>query len=414
MCVSNNYSILSKYGIQFQIYPFFEQTMIQRQAEKRLKYLAKKFRAVVVVGPRQSGKTTLCKHVFSGKPYVSLENPDILEFATSDPRGFLGQFPKGAVLDEIQKAPHLSSYLQQILDETSKNGLFILIGSNNLLMQEAMTQSLAGRVAYLHLLPLSLRELESDNKLKAAYAWHIVHGGYPEPVVKRIKPRDWYANYISTYLERDVRQIKNISNLAAFTKFLRLCAGRVGQTLNMAAFSNDCGIDQKTVAAWLGVLQSSYVVYLLEPHFANFNKQITKSPKLYFYDTGVVCSLLGITDAKQIPTHSAKGALFENLILGELLKERMNTGLADNLAYWRDKTGHEVDIVLDAPEGITAIELKAGETLASDFFKGLEYFAALHETPPKKLLIYGGSEVQMRSDGVRVQSWRSVVSLSVA
>jgi predicted AAA+ superfamily ATPase len=381
------------------------QIMIKRTAEARLLKLAKTFRSVAVTGPRQSGKTTLCRMLFPQKPYVSLENPDTLEFASTDPRAFLAQFKNGAILDEVQRAPHLFSYLQQILDETKKKGLFILTGSNNFLMQENITQSLSGRIAYLQLLPLSLSELKENKKLKAEYGWHILQGGYPEVVAKKINPHDWYTGYVSTYVERDVRQLKNVSNLALFIKLLRLLAGRTGQILNLTSISNDCGIDQKTVAAWLSVLQSSYIVYLLKPYHNNFNKRIIKSPKLYFYDTGVVCSLLGITQAKQIAVHANKGPLFENMIVSELLKQRFNTGATDNLYYWRDKTGNEVDALIDNAGKLTAIELKAGETISSDFFKGLDYFSSLNTKPVRQLLIYGGKQEQKRSNGTIVKPW---------
>lgn len=383
--------------------------MIHRTVTARLIKLAKTFRSVAVVGPRQSGKTTLCKTVFPGKPYVSLENPDVLEFANNDPRGFLGQFKNGAILDEIQRAPQLFSYLQQILDETKKRGLFILTGSNNFLLQENITQTLSGRIAYVQLLSLSLKELQDAKKIQINYAWHILHGGYPEVISKKINPAEWYAGYINTYIERDVRQLKNISNLSQFGKLLRLCAGRTGQILNLTSLSNDCGIDQKTVAAWLSILQSSYIIYLLRPYYGNFNKRIIKAPKLYFFDTGVACSLLGITDVKQIFSHTAKGPLFENMIISELLKERFNKGAADNLYYWRDKTGHEVDILLDKAGKLTAMELKAGATLNEDFFKGIEYFSSLNTTPPEKILVYGGKEIQKRSSGISVKPWNKAV-----
>ena len=383
--------------------------MIQRTAAIKLLKLSKAFRSVAVVGPRQSGKTTLCKTVFPGKPYISLENPDTLEFANNDPRGFLGQFKTGAILDEIQRAPHLFSYLQQILDETKKSGLFILTGSNNFLLQENISQTLAGRIAYFQLLPLSLIEMEKGKKIKADYAWHILHGGYPEVIAKNIKPAEWYGSYINTYAERDVRQLKNISSLSLFVKLLRLCAGRTGQILNLTSLSNDCGIDQKTVAAWLSILQSSYIIYLLRPYYGNFNKRIIKAPKLYFFDTGVACSLLRITDVKQIFSHTAKGPLFENMIISELLKERFNKGAADNLYYWRDKTGHEVDILLDKAGKLTVMELKAGATLNEDFFKGIEYFSSLNTNPPEKILVYGGKEIQKRSSGISVKPWDKAV-----
>jgi len=382
--------------------------MIIRQATERLVHLSKTFRSVAVVGPRQSGKTTLCRTVFPKKLYVSLENPDVLEFATTDPRGFLSQYnhENGAILDEIQKAPHLFSYLQQILDETKTKGLFILTGSNNFLLQENITQTLSGRIAYLQLLPLSLEELKSNNILKNEYAWHIINGGYPEVIAEDINPTDWYPNYISTYVERDVRQLKNINNLSLFTKLLRMCAGRTGQILNMTSMANDCGIDQKTVAAWLSILQSSYIIYLLKPYYNNFNKRIMKTPKLYFYDTGVACSLLGIKSAEQIAIHAAKGALFENLIVGELLKERFNAGENDNLFYWRDKTGNEVDVIAENEGKLTAIELKAGETISSDYFKGLEYLSKVSSVVIEKMIVYGGNQTQNRSNGILIKTWK--------
>jgi len=382
--------------------------MINRNSTQRLIYLSKTFRSVAVVGPRQSGKTTLCRAVFPEKAYVSLENPDVLEFASSDPRGFLSQFnnEKGAILDEIQKAPHLFSYLQQILDETKNKGLFILTGSNNFLLQGNITQTLSGRIAYLQLLPLSLEELKPDNFLKNSYAWHIFTGGYPEVISEEINPADWFPNYISTYIERDVRQLKNITNLSLFTKLLRMCAGRTGQILNMSSMANDCGIDQKTVASWLGILQSSYIIYLLKPYYNNFNKRIIKTPKLYFYDTGVVCSLLGIKRAEEITIHASKGALFENMVVSELLKERFNAGESDNLFYWRDKTGNEVDVLMENAGKLTAIELKAGETISSDYFKGLDYFSGLLDVDIEKFLIYGGSQTQIRSNSTIIKSWK--------
>ncbi len=385
--------------------------MIKRIAEVRLIKLANTFRSVAVVGPRQSGKTTLCRAVFPEKPYISLENPDVLEYANSDPRGFLAQYntKNGAILDEIQRAPHLFSYLQQILDEAKETGLFILTGSINSFLQDKITQTLSGRIAYLHLLPLSLAELKISNHIKNNYPWHIVAGGYPEIIAKDINPNDWHQNYISTYIERDVRQIKNITNLAQFTKLLRMCAGRTGQLLNMTALANDCGIDQKTVASWLGILQSSYIIYLLKPYYNNFNKRITKTTKLYFYDTGVACSLLGIKSAEQIPIHAAKGPLFENMIVSELLKHRFNHGENDNLYYWRDKTGNEVDILTENEGQLTAIELKSGETISNDFFKGLNYFSALETNVEEKLLVYGGNQEQKRSNGIQIKPWDKLI-----
>lgn len=383
--------------------------MIERIGKNKLKQLALKFRVVAVVGPRQSGKTTLCRQAFPRKPYISLENPDVAEFALSDPNGFLKQFKNGAILDEVQKLPQLFSYIQQIVDEKNRAGFFILSGSNNFLMQEGISQTLAGRVAYLHLLPCSLRELKRS-KLLNNYESHIFNGSYPEPLYKKIDAIDWYPNYINTYVERDVRQLKNITDLALFMKFLRLCAGRVGQILNMQSLGNDCGIDAKTVHAWLHILQSCYVIYLLKPYYNNYNKRVIKSPKLYFYDTGVACSLLGIQNSEQLITHSLKGSLFENLIILDLLKQRLNKGLQDNLYYWRDKSGNELDVLLDSATIITAIEIKAGSTMNNDYQKGLLYFKNLEGNENvKSIVCYTGSINQQRSNGVIVNTWVKLI-----
>lgn len=384
--------------------------MIQRIGKNKLKQLASKFRVVAVVGPRQSGKTTICKATFPRKPYVSLENPDIADFAITDPNGFLRQFKNGAILDEVQKLPHLFSYIQQIVDENNKAGFFILSGSNNFLMQESISQTLAGRVAYLHLLPCSLKELKTA-KLLSSYENHIFNGGYPEPLYKNITATDWHPNYINTYVERDVRQLKNITNLVLFMKFLRLCAGRTGQILNMQSLANDCGIDAKTVQAWLNILESSYIIYLLKPFYNNYNKRIIKAPKLYFYDTAIVCSLLGIQNKEQLKSHSSIGALFENMVIIDLLKQRLNNGSQDNLYYWRDKTGNELDVLLDTATSVTAIEIKAGATMNADYQKGLLYFKNIVNDKKviKTIVCYTGSATQKRSNGVEVKPWEKVI-----
>ncbi|WP_316848098.1 ATP-binding protein [Pedobacter psychrodurus] len=336
--------------------------------------------------------------------------PDVAEFATVDPNGFLKQFRNGAILDEVQKLPHLFSYIQQIVDENNKAGFFILSGSNNFLMQENISQTLAGRVAYLHLLPCSLRELKTA-KLLSTYENQIFNGGYPEPLFKKIDAVDWYPNYINTYVERDVRQLKNITDLALFMKFLRLCAGRTGQILNMQSLGNDCGIDAKTVQAWLYILQSSYIIYLLKPFYNNYNKRIIKAPKLYFYDTGVACSLLGLQNIEQVSLHPSIGALFENMMVIDLLKQRLNKGLQDNLYYWRDKTGNELDLLLDMPTTVTAIEIKAGATMNADYQKGLLYFKGIpnDEKTLKTLVCYTGKTAQNRSNGIEVLPWEKMI-----
>jgi predicted AAA+ superfamily ATPase len=383
--------------------------MIQRNSIKRLKYLATKFRVVSVVGPRQSGKTTICKTAFPKKPYVSLENPDTAEFARNDARNFLAQFKNGAIIDEAQRVPELFSYIQQIVDDKNKAGMFILSGSNNFLMQQNITQSLAGRVAYLHLLPLSLIEMQQAKQLKKDYTQHIFKGFYPELISKKISPIDWYPNYIHTYVERDVRQLKNISNLGLFTKLMRLCAGRVGQILNVHSLANDCGIDNKTVNAWLHILQSSYIIYLLKPYYNNYNKRILQSPKLYFYDTGLVCSLLGVSSAEMLDTHPFKGALFENLIIINLLKNRFNNGLQDDLYYWRDKTGNEIDLLIDSSKKPTAIEIKSGATINSDYFKSLLYLDNISKNKINMQVCYTGNAHQTRNNNIEILPWLQMI-----
>ena len=382
--------------------------MIERQATKRLKSLARSFRSVAVIGPRQSGKTTLCKNAFPNKPYISLENPDILETVRIDPRSFLAQYKNGAIIDEIQKAPFLFSYLQQILDETKKSGLFILTGSNNFLLQENISQSLAGRIAYLQLLPFSIEELRDTKYLKLNYTSMIFNGFYPELLTKNIKPVDWYSNYIQTYVERDVRQLKNINNYAAFYKFLRLCAGRVGSVLNLSSIANDCGIDAKTANSWIAILQSSFIIYLLKPYYNNYNKRLIKSHKLYFYDTGLASALLGLDNSKQLEHFIYKGQLFENLIIMEYLKNRLNNGLLDNLYFWQDKIGNEVDLLLDSPTEIKAFEIKSSATINNDFFKGLNYYSKIEQKQQKLNLIYGGTTSYPKRNEVFIHSWNQL------
>ncbi|HCS21531.1 MAG TPA: AAA family ATPase [Bacteroidetes bacterium] len=376
--------------------------MIQRKAKAELEQLSREFKAVSVIGPRQSGKTTLVRSTFLDKPYVSLENPDTRQFATDDPRGFLDNFIEGAIIDEIQRVPQLFSYLQQRLDESNQKGLFILTGSNNFLIQEQITQSLAGRIAILNLLPLSIQEI---GELRPhTLDEMLIKGSYPELYAHEISPIRWHNNYIQTYLERDVRLIRNIGNLQMFERFIRLCAARIGQLLNMNSLAIETGIDMKTVSAWLSVLESSFVVFRLKPHHANFNKRIVKMPKLYFCDTGLAAALLGIERPDQMNLHPMRGNLFENLIVADLLKNRYNLGLPSNLYFWRDNVGHEVDIIQDQAGELTAIEIKSGRTITPEFFKGLNYWNSLTQTKGG-MLIYGGDKIQKRSDGISILPW---------
>ena len=372
--------------------------MKQRTAENELKVLAGQFKAVAVVGPRQSGKTTLVRMVFPDKAYVSLENPDIRHFALQDPRGFLATYPNGAILDEVQRVPELFSYLQQILDESTTKGLFILTGSNNFLIQENISQSLAGRVGYLFLLPLSIEEI-SENIFNANQL--IYTGGYPALYNGKLDPGRFYANYIRTYIERDVRLIKNITDLYTFERFIRLCAGRTGQLLNMSSLAVEVGVDVKTISSWIGVLETSFIVFRLQPWHQNFNKRIVKMSKLYFYDTGLSSALLGIENPEQLQLHPFRGSLFENLVIVEFLKKRFNQGKPSNLYFWRDSTGNEVDLIIDAVLSAIPVEIKSGQTITDDYFKTLLFWNKLSDNK-KGYVVYGGSEIQKRSNGITI------------
>jgi uncharacterized protein len=372
--------------------------MIQRTAESELRYLAAHYKAVAVVGPRQSGKTTLVKFVFADKPYVSLENPDTRIFATEDPRGFLSNYPDGAILDESQRVPSLFSYLQQILDESSSNGLFIITGSNNFLLQENISQSLAGRIGYLNLMPLSIEEI-NDSDLKSDTL--LFKGGYPAVYNQDIDVTKWYANYIATYVERDVRLIKNITDLSTFERFLKLCAGRIGQLLNMSSLAVETGVDVKTISSWINVLETSYIAFRLQPYHENFNKRIVKMPKLYFYDTGLAIALLGLENERHIETHPFRGNFFENLIIVEFLKRRFNAGKPSNLFFWRDNVGNEVDLLLVNGTTKIPVEIKSGQTITNDYFKGIIYWNKMTQTQGG-YVVYGGTSTQKRGNGIIV------------
>lgn len=374
--------------------------------------LAGKFKAVAVTGARQSGKTTLVKEVFRDKPYVSLENPDVRSFALEDPRGFLSNYHQGAVLDEIQRVPDLFSYLQEVLDDSKQKGFFILTGSNNFLLQQSISQTLAGRVGTLHLLPFSIEELEKGNLLPKDDDDLMFKGFYPPVYDQEIPPEDWCPNYVKTYIEKDVRQIKNITDLVVFERFIKLLAGRSGQELNNSALALEAGVDVKTVQSWIGILESSFIIYLLKPHHKNFNKTIVKRPKLYFYDSSLVCYLLRVKNTSQLISHPLRGAIFEGMVVTELVKKRTNAGLDINLFYWRDKTGHELDVLIDDGNSLVPIEIKSGRTISEQFFKNLNFWARL-TGEKKSYLLYGGKESQTRSDGKLIMNWRELTGLNL-
>jgi hypothetical protein len=378
--------------------------MIERSLKPKLISLAQKFQVVTLTGPRQSGKTTLVRNAFPTLPYVSLEEPDIRQIALSDPRGFLSNYPAGAVLDEIQHAPELFSYIQRLVDE-DRTIQFVLTGSSNFLLMEKISQSLAGRTAILRLLPFSLKELEP---FSGPYESIIFKGQYPRVYDRDLPPTDFYPSYIQTYVERDVRMIKNIGDMNAFIQFTQLCAGRIGQPLNYASIANDAGISPNTAKSWLSVLESSYILFRLQPFHRNFNKRLVKSPKLYFYDTGVACSLLGIKTQEQVGTHFLKGSLFENLILNEFIKRFSNRGENRQPFYWQDNRGREIDCVLEEGNRLTAVEIKAGKTMSASYFETLQYWQNLMEaTEHQEYVIYGGDQ-SMRTTVGELVSWRDL------
>jgi uncharacterized protein len=384
--------------------------MIPRAAAARLLRLLQGFPIVTVTGPRQSGKTTLVRALLPQQPYVSLEAPAQREFARQQPAEFLRQFPQGAVIDEAQNAPELFSELQGVVDEAARMGLFVLTGSQNLSLLSRVTQSLAGRTALVELLPLSTAELRAVGRLDAAdCAGLLVKGFFPAIYARDVDPQEWLQAFLVTYIERDARQLAAIQDLGAFQRFLKLVAGRTGQLLNMQALGNDAGVSDKTVKHWLSILEACYLIHYLRPHSAHFGKRLVKMPKLYMTDVGLAAALIGIADERQVMAHPLRGALFETLVVGELLKARCNAGLREPLHFWRDNVGTEVDVVLERGNDIAAIEIKSGPTVASDAFGALAkwhkyatergHFGGIH-----RALVYGGSS-RFTRDGIDVMPW---------
>ena len=377
--------------------------MIQRTLAARLVALAKKFQVVTLTGPRQSGKTTLVRATFPTLPYVSLEEPDIRQIALTDGRGFLANYPDGAILDEIQNVPDLFSYIQRLVDE-NRNIQFILTGSSNFLLMEKISQTLAGRTAVLHLLPFSFEELKPDAE---RYESLIFKGQYPRIYDRGLAPTDFYPAYIQTYVEKDVRLMKNIGDMNAFIQFTQLCAGRIGQLLNYASLASDAGISPNTAKAWISILESSYILYRLPPYHRNFNKRLVKSPKLYFYDTGVACSLLGIREESQVNLHYLKGGLFENLIINEFIKRNFHRGENRLPYFWQDNHGKEIDCLLVNGDEITPVEIKAGKTISTSYFDNLQYWQRLTAAENSGYVVYGGEQSMQTSAGYLV-SWREL------
>jgi uncharacterized protein len=373
--------------------------------------LGRGFPVVVITGPRQSGKTTLARSLFAHKPYVSLENPVEREFADRDPQRFLQRFAQGAVIDEVQRCPQLLSWLQQWVDDRQQMGDFVLTGSAQLDLMASVTQSLAGRVGRAELLPLSGAELGTA-LLPAQLETLLLQGGYPALYGRPLSVGDWAPNYIATYVERDVRQLVGVRDLALFQRFVRLCAARSGQLLNLTALGSDCGISAVTARHWLTVLETSYLVKLVQPYHANFGKRLVKTPKLYFLDVGLMAWLLGIRDATTLGLHPSRGALFETWVVSELLKWQLNAGQPAQLYFWRDNVGQEMDVVLETPQGLQAIEIKSGATFASDWAAPVRKWAAMAgmagvsaSAARLPMVVHGGTG-QHERQGVLAVGWR--------
>ena len=385
--------------------------MIRRQLSQEIQVLATEFPVVAILGPRQSGKTTLAKALFQSYRYVSLEDFDMRGFAEEDPRGFLERYDGQCIFDEIQRVPQLMSYLQSHVDLRNAPGDYIITGSHNFFLMEQISQSLAGRVGITRLLPFSLEELRMYEYTPEQF---LYKGFYPRIYDQSIRPASFYRSYLETYIEKDVRQLKQITKLGEFRKFLGLLAGRAGQELNLLAVSDECGVSQTTLSDWLTVLEASFLIYRLRPFHKNYHKRLVKRPKIYFYDTGLLCHLLGIRKEEELDTHFLRGSIFENLIIGEFMKQRYNHAEAFDLYFWRDNHKKEIDLIIQAGQLSLAVEIKSGKTFHPRFFGGLRYWEKLTGADPGDMyLLYGGDSSYTR-EGIHVCSWKDIPETIIA
>ena len=380
--------------------------MINRKLEKEIITLAKEFPIIAILGPRQSGKTTLSKKIFNNYDYISLEDIDNREFAQNDPRGFLEKYNSKIIFDEIQRVPDLISYLQTHVDKLNKNGKIIITGSHNYLLMEQISQSLAGRIGISKLLPFSIEELQNyETNLEEL----IFKGAYPRIYDQNIRAETFYKNYISTYIEKDIRLIKNITKLDTFLKFMRLLAGRSGQILNMQPLSDECGVSHNTIKDWISVLESSFLIYKLKTFHKNYNKRLVKNPKIYFTDTGLLCNLLGIRKKEELDLHYLKGNIFENFIINEFIKENYNIGERFELYYWRDNHEKEMDLIIDFGIKQLGVEIKSSKTIQEKYFDILKYWISLTKNKNENMyLVYGGNDILVRNN-IKVVGWNSII-----
>lgn len=391
--------------------------IINREVTSNLRELARQFSAVAVMGPRQSGKSTLVKETFPDYAYVSLEELDYRQLAKNDPRTFLASYQdrKGVIIDEIQEVPELLSYMQGIIDKQYRPGFFIITGSQNFLMHEKITQTLAGRIALLTLLPLSLNELKAANLLSSnPFEALLIKGFYPQlHATPTISVQTWCANYVNTYVEKDVRQVLKITDVLLFQKFLKVCAARVGNLVNYSDLARDCDISPHTAKEWISVLETSYIVKLIAPYYRNFNKRLTQSPKLFFNDTSLVCALLNIKTVEDLAVHPSRGAIFETFVVSELFKYNFNHNQVPQIYFWRDAQGHEIDVLIEKSlSNVVPIEIKSGRTVNDSFFKGLiDWHTITGQNQKKTYVVYGGDEFSSRPQGTLVP-WNSVATMA--